>query len=279
MTGLVAEASLPMKVADRLRRMHKQGGTVAFSDINDRSAVLAAMREFDETGRERFLKKYKFGKARSYFLVENGKRYDSKAIIGAAHFYQYPAEGPLTHEQFSGGELTVAKILEDMGFVVDRPRKPLERELSAVRGQVERTGGFSPHDLEDARHRTLVAIVQRQGQGRFRDDLLRAYGGKCAISMCNVPAVLEAAHIIPYKGRHTNHPSNGLLLRADLHTLFDLNLLAIAPDAKSVVIAPELRTTEYGLLHGKQLRMPAEVSDRPNEDALMARYIEADLKP
>ncbi|GAG32361.1 unnamed protein product, partial [marine sediment metagenome] len=87
-------------------------------DIRNRQSVLSAIKEFDELGRERFLRKYGFGKARLYFLIHEGRRYDSKAIAGAARGYANPALGPLTSEEFSGGELTVKKTMEDLGFEV-----------------------------------------------------------------------------------------------------------------------------------------------------------------
>jgi hypothetical protein len=72
-----------------------------------REGVLAAVAEFDEIGREAFLEKYGFGEARSYFLVINGRRYDSKAICCGAHGYD-PGQGPPAVEDFS----TVAEVLE-----------------------------------------------------------------------------------------------------------------------------------------------------------------------
>ncbi|KQY41864.1 HNH endonuclease [Cellulomonas sp. Root137] len=79
-------------------------------------AVTAALGEFDALGREAFLDKYRFGEARSYFVVHEGRRYDSKAIVGAAHGY---ATGErLTPDQFSGGEATVARRLRALGFNV-----------------------------------------------------------------------------------------------------------------------------------------------------------------
>lgn len=80
------------------------------------SAVSAALREYDELGREAFLDKYRFGAARGYFVVHEGRQYDSKAIAGAAHGY---ATGePLAPSQFSGGEATVARTLRTLGFTV-----------------------------------------------------------------------------------------------------------------------------------------------------------------
>lgn len=88
------------------------------SAIRDRSAVLQAIDEFDRLGRERFLEKYGFGPARAYELVFNGRRYDSKAILGAAHGFARPDHGPLTAAEFTGGRATVMKTLEDLGFEV-----------------------------------------------------------------------------------------------------------------------------------------------------------------
>jgi hypothetical protein len=92
---------------------------MALSDITDSTAVLQAAQEFDALGREAFLARYGFGKAREYFLVLGGKRYDSKAIMGAAHGYQFPKDGPLQAADFSGGDATVKAKLEQLGFTVE----------------------------------------------------------------------------------------------------------------------------------------------------------------
>ena len=89
---------------------------MALSDLTA-SAVVKAIQEFDQLGRDAFLKKYGFGKARSFDLRMNGRSYDSKAISGAAHGY-LPGETPLTHDKFSGGEATVKNTLERLGFTV-----------------------------------------------------------------------------------------------------------------------------------------------------------------
>ncbi|HEX6784992.1 MAG TPA: HNH endonuclease signature motif containing protein, partial [Sphingomicrobium sp.] len=71
---------------------------------------------------------------------------------------------------------------------------------------------------------------------------------RCAITGCAVVDVLEAAHVTPYLGSLTNHVSNGLLLRTDLHTLFDCGLLVIEPKTRTVVIAEALKTSSYAKL-------------------------------
>ena len=91
---------------------------MALKDLTDRGAVLKAIEEFEAIGREAFLDNYGFGKARSFFLVEGGKRFDSKAIAGAAHGYQHGHS--LQSKDFSGGERSVARVLKSLGFVVLR---------------------------------------------------------------------------------------------------------------------------------------------------------------
>ncbi|WP_416235651.1 HNH endonuclease [Nodularia sp. UHCC 0506] len=69
-----------------------------------------------------------------------------------------------------------------------------------------------------------------------------------------------------------NHPSNGLLLRADLHNLFDLNLIAINPQTMKVHISPILKKTEYRTIEGKKLRVPKDDIYLPNQQFLKQRF-------
>ena len=108
----------------------------------------------------------------------------------------------------------------------------------------------------DTRHRTLAAIVQREGQPQFRRELLSTYGNACVISGCMVTALLEAAHIVPYQGQKSNITTNGLLLRADLHKLFDLHMLSIDPDTHTVRLSPALKDSEYSCFEGIKIRRP-----------------------
>lgn len=118
--------------------------------------------------------------------------------------------------------------------------------LKAATKQFEQAGAFDPSNVRDARKRALSLIVQRQGQAAFRKRLLAAYGRKCAITGCPIEQLLEAAHIMPYKGRQTNHLGNGILLRADLHTLLDLYLISIDESSMRVLVSSELNGSDYG---------------------------------
>jgi hypothetical protein len=85
--------------------------------------VLQAIAEFDRVGRDAFLDQYGFGPATGYFLVHDGRDYDSKAIVGVAHAFDLPEMGPLSAADFSGGDATVARLLRDLGFEVRSPKR------------------------------------------------------------------------------------------------------------------------------------------------------------
>jgi hypothetical protein len=88
---------------------------MALSDIENPESVKAAILEFEELGREAFLSKYGFTQSKVYFLKFDGKEFDSKAILGAAHFFE--TGRALKASEFSGGEPTVRK-LNQLGFSV-----------------------------------------------------------------------------------------------------------------------------------------------------------------
>lgn len=126
--------------------------------------------------------------------------------------------------------------------------------------------------MDDACNRILRSIRLRRGQANFREALISAYGGKCAITRCNSVYALESAHIRPYNGEKTNKLNNGILLRADIHTLFDLHLIGIHPEFLTVSIARELRETPYQLLQRQKLSKPINPSLRPDKLALQWRW-------
>lgn len=81
-------------------------------------AVLAAIAEYDQLGQEEFLHRHGFDRARRYVLLHDGKRYDSKAIVGVAHGY-LPGKAALAASEFSGGKDTVGLLLTRLGFTVE----------------------------------------------------------------------------------------------------------------------------------------------------------------
>ena len=130
---------------------------------------------------------------------------------------------------------------------------------------------FDPETLNEAREYQAKQIVARRGQSQFRQQLLEAYGEQCAFSSYSPKEALEAAHIIPYCGADSDHITNGLLLRADIHTLFDQGLISIDvsnPDNWAVILSPTLMASSYSYLNGKTVRLPQNTKLRPNLKAI-----------
>jgi putative restriction endonuclease len=151
----------------------------------------------------------------------------------------------------------------------------LPRIRSLFGGEYRTTAGldavWTAVDVEDLqqdnRESAMRAISKRRGQRGFRSSLLRSYGGACAISGSRVNDVLEAAHISPYRGVHTNRIDNGVLLRADFHTLFDLYRVTILPSGH-VRVDPALRGTDYEQVDGNPAGLPTAEREKPGREVL-----------
>lgn len=132
----------------------------------------------------------------------------------------------------------------------------------------DNSNSFDPEAVADTRRRMLGFQVRRDGQTLFRRAMLTAYDGTCAISDCRVVHVLQAAHIHDYHGHETNVASNGLLLRVDIHSLFDQGLIWIDPDTLQVAVSEKLAASEYWAFHGRPLNQPFSPSFAPSRLAL-----------
>jgi hypothetical protein len=131
---------------------------------------------------------------------------------------------------------------------------------------------FDPRNVPDGRQRMIVSILRRQGQHNFRRKLITAYNAQCAMTRCRVSWILEAAHITPYRGIKTNALSNGLLLRADIHTLFDLALISIEPRRMKIHVSSQVTDPVYATLDGKTPTIPDNKSARPSVLALEEHF-------
>lgn len=155
--------------------------------------------------------------------------------------------------------------------------REIQESLDGAASKLDAAAEFEPANIIDARDWVMTSIVRRRGQPAFRQSLLAAYDGRCAISGCDVEAVLEAAHIVRYQGAETNHVCNGLLLRADLHTLFDLRLIAVDVTKMTVLVSPMLANTQYSEFQGQLLRLPTLNGSRPSCNALEVHRDECGL--
>lgn len=120
--------------------------------------------------------------------------------------------------------------------------------------------GLDVRETESARYGDCVLVKPRLGQGSFRVLVTDAYERRCAVSGERVLPVLEAAHVRPYAEGGEHSLKNGLLLRSDLHILFDQGYLTVTRDRHLEVsrrIHDEFENgREYYALHGTALRAP-----------------------
>lgn len=128
------------------------------------------------------------------------------------------------------------------------------------------------YDGKDERRVVMVEQVRREQQQKFRANLLRAYNCTCAITGTHVSEVLQAAHINPYRGKHSQVVNNGLLLRADLHLLYDAYLISVNPDTFRVELSDRLIDTGYLRYNKTLLRLPADSHLAPSQDLLGIHY-------
>jgi putative restriction endonuclease len=116
-------------------------------------------------------------------------------------------------------------------------------------------------------------VAQRLGQRAFRALVLAAYERRCAITGEKIRPVLQAAHIRPVEMDGQNRVDNGLLLRSDVHTLFDRGYLGVGPDRR-IHVSPRLRSEfdngeSLYRRQGEPLTvLPARTLDRPDREAL-----------
>ncbi len=186
-------------------------------------------------------------------------------VLGLAFVEQYNAEmgtftlhGPVNARTESQGSF--------FGFQMD--------ELTNAQSKRARQLGVADFDEEkDSEARRFVRALQRERQTKFRQSLIAAYSGTCAVSSTDVVDALQAAHIDPYRGRRSQLVQNGILLRADIHLLYDANLVAIEPETHILRLADSIRGSVYERYAGKPIAIPGDPALRPS-DELLGRHFE-----
>jgi putative restriction endonuclease len=147
-----------------------------------------------------------------------------------------------------------------------------ERARLLVASQPTGLGVVSVREPVGPRYGAPVFVLPRLGQGSFQAAIIDAYARKCAITGERVLPVLEAAHIKDYAEGGEHRVDNGLLLRRDLHALFDRGYFTVSPKM-DVVVSKRLKDQfhngeEYLALTGHKLHSPARLADRPNAEFL-----------
>ncbi len=140
----------------------------------------------------------------------------------------------------------------------------------AVAGQTP--DPWTAEAADQLRYGSPYLMAPRLGQASFRLAVLDAYGGACAVTTEHSLPVLEAAHIRPYHQGGAHEVRNGLPLRRDLHTLFDLGFVTVRPD-HTFAVSRQLREEYangrvYYELEGRRISTPGNPADRPDTEFL-----------
>jgi putative restriction endonuclease len=145
---------------------------------------------------------------------------------------------------------------------------------TAVTARLAATAAIEAPDATATPEERKRWVRERLGQGAFRTLVTEAYGRRCAVTGERTLPVLEAAHIKPYARQGPNRVDNGVLLRSDLHRLFDRGLVTIEPDTMRFHVSERIRAEyangrEYYALDGKPLLvLPPGIEQRPNREFL-----------
>ncbi|MDJ0104943.1 hypothetical protein QM646_00860 [Rhodococcus erythropolis] len=135
---------------------------MSLSDLT-RESVLEAMREFDDIGREEFLKLYGFDEARGFTLVHDGSHYDSKAIASVAH--RHSVGEILKASSFSGGRSQTVPALIRLGFrIIDTGSRQQRAWLVASKQTYRRLAGGDTYDDHVATHTAGTAMWPIRGR-------------------------------------------------------------------------------------------------------------------
>lgn len=123
-----------------------------------------------------------------------------------------------------------------------------------------------------ARFGQPTIVKPRLGQGGFRALVTDAYGRRCAITGEKTLPALDAAHIWSYSDGGPHEAANGLLLRRDVHSLFDAGYITISDDLH-VNVSSKIKEQfengrEYYAMHGREIIIPARADFRPAPEYL-----------
>lgn len=160
-------------------------------------------------------------------------------------------------------------------FVADWSRSELKASLAF--------GNAANQGIPEAPERRYTSrlVRQRLHQARFREAVLAAYGGRCAITNLPEPRLLDAAHIVMDRDEDLGQPvvPNGVPLSKIHHAAFDANLIGIDPDFRVHVSEALLSINdgpmfEHGVkgLAGHIIRLPVREADYPSRDRLAQRF-------
>lgn len=198
----------------------------------DREHAIEAIRLAKKNGRDWLYASYpkpngQMRKSSTGFLMHGGEAYPVKPLGRLA---SYVADNPMVDNPITN---VFRRHFEKLGF---RLIELLEDESEAAA----------------ERQRRLAQIWERPGQAKFRREVFALFGARCLVSGCETLEALEAAHIQPVSRGGCDEAWNGLPLRADLHRLFDANIIGFEPGTLKLTVMKSQRR-DYGQYDGLDL--------------------------
>jgi len=231
------------------------------SQLRSPAAVQAAIDEFVQLGRTKFLERYGFGKSRDFLVRDpkTGTDCDSKAIAGVAYGKQFPDQGPLTADSFSGGESTVVPALTKLGFTIIR----IGEDWSEA--EVEAT----VRDYFEMLRAEAAGVAYNKSE--HNHALRRLLNGRSKSSVelkhQNISAVLDALGL-PYINGYKPRGNSQLLLRKSVqaYVLKHQQAVGAIVDALEEVKLPSEKTYLAALVEAPKreafVPSPAKVRER-----------------
>ena len=219
--------------------------------------MIAVINEFEKRGPKGFLSLYRYRESTKYDLIHNGHCYPPKAIYNVALKRANGEDDKSGIAVGLSGGRPVNEPLRLLDFeVIDKDKQEIGLDVpdAAVDDYAERS------------------IGRRRGQAKFRSILFGQYEHSCAITSCNVASLLDACHVKPYSDFADYNPSNGILLRTDIHTLFDLDLIKIHPKTGRIYVSKSIKDDFYQGLNGSLVRKPTNKTAQINKKYLEERW-------
>jgi putative restriction endonuclease len=137
---------------------------------------------------------------------------------------------------------------------------------------MDRIAAHAAASINVPRYGEPVLLRPRLGQGAFRIGVTDVYRRRCAVTGERTLPILDAAHIRPYGAGGEHEVANGLLLRTDVHRLFDLGYVTVSADGRFEVGRRLKEDFENGRLyyemHGRPIALPRDINQTPAREAL-----------
>jgi putative restriction endonuclease len=198
-------------------------------------------------------------------LLEEPFFFEESDWIPSPADFKGPTQTGKSYDMMSGTGLMIwREVTARLSGAVGRHRGPqpgIPVGVGVLRRASVSPGPATIAAIEGARFGPPRLVTPRLGQGSFRVLVTDAYSYRCSMTSERTLPVLEAAHIRPYAKDGLHELSNGLLLRSDLHKLFDLGYITVDPEKKAILVSPRIREEyengrEYYALHGRPLAQP-----------------------